>query len=269
MQKKRVSISILYGMTIFFLFAFLSMSYAQVSLTVGNGTGYPGSSGRQVTLNLDNQNDVVGGVQLDICDVDDYIAATECSTTERTMDFICRTYEQKNGCVGVVVYSPTCSVISEGTGPIVSLSYNVSVDAPVGECRDLNPVNGVILDVVGDELPSAFNPGNFCFIGCGDICPPDNPATPEWDCGDGVVDIYDLMCEIEFVMTATTPDECQLQRVDLPTGTPGVLGNCPGEDVGGCCPPDGMVDILDVMVVIDIAQGRPDCCNFYYTEEVF
>jgi hypothetical protein len=269
MKNKKVSFCVLHSMTIFFLFAFLSMSNAQVSLTVGYGTGYPGSSGRRVAINLDNQSDVVGGVQIDICDVDDYLTATACNTTERTPDFICQSYEQKNGCVGVVVYSPTCSVISEGTGPIVTLSYDVSEDAPPGECRDLNPGNEVILDGLGSELPSAVNPGNFCFIGCGDICPPDDPATPEWDCGDGVVDIYDLMCQVEFVMTATTPDECQVQRIDLPTGTPGVFGSCPGEDVGGCCPPDGMVDILDVMVIIDIAQGRPDCCNYFYTENAF
>ena len=40
------------------------------------------------------------------------------------------------------------------------------------------------------------------------------------DCGDGVVDIYDIMCEVDLALTATTPNDCQLARADVPTGTP-------------------------------------------------
>jgi hypothetical protein len=72
-------------------------------------------------------------------------------------------------------------------------------------------------------------------------------------CGDGVVDIYDLMCEVDFVLTATTPDSCQLSRADVPTGSP-----------PGCIDPDGSIDILDIMVLIDMALNRQDCCSFYY-----
>ncbi len=244
---------------------FLPLSRADITITVGNGAGYPGSEGNQVDISLDNQEDELGGVQIDICDVDDYLACTGCSITERTIDFNCICYEQKNGCAGIVLYSPTCTIIDEGIGPIFSVSYNVSEQAPPGECRYLNPQNVVTLDMLGNQLVASANPGRFCFTGCGDICPPDDLSVPGFDCGDGVVDIYDIMCAVEFAMTITTPDECKAVRVELPTGTPGQFGNCPGEDVGGCCPPDGKMDILDVMVVIDIAQGRSDCCNHYYT----
>jgi len=247
------------------ILSFLSLSQAEITLTIGNGAGYPGSEGNQVDISLDNQDDEVGGVQIDICDVDDYLSCTECNLTERTVDFTCLCYEQKNGCAGVVLYSPTCNFIDKDTGPIFSISYNVSEEAPPGECRDLNSQNIVVSDMFGNPLSANANPGEFCFVGCGDICPPDDSLTPGWDCGDGVVDIYDLMCEIEFAMSLNTPDECQAMRVDLPTGTPGLLSNCPSEDIGGCCPPDGQVDILDIMVIIDMAQGKSDCCNHYYT----
>jgi len=246
------------------MYTFPSHTHAQVNLTIGSGVGYPGSEGNQVQVSLDNQNDVVGAVELEICDVDDYLFSTACTTTERTIDFTCLSYEQKNGCVGVVLYSPTCSFIDEGTGPIFTLSYNVSEVAPPGECRDLLSQNLRILDMLGNPLPATTIPGIFCFIGCGDICPPDDPSTPGLDCGDGIVDIYDLVCEIEFVMTSNTPNQCQATRVDLPNGTPGIQGSC-SEDVDGCCAPNGSLDILDIMVIIDMAQGRPDCCNHFYT----
>jgi len=115
------------------ILSFLSLSQAEITLTIGNGAGYPGSEGNQVDISLDNQDDEVGGVQIDICDVDDYLSCTECNLTERTVDFTCLCYEQKNGCAGVVLYSPTCNFIDKDTGPIFSISYNVSEEAPPQE----------------------------------------------------------------------------------------------------------------------------------------
>ena len=81
-----------------------------------------------------------------------------------------------------------------------------------------------------------------------------------------MVDIYDIMCEVDFALGATTPDDCQAMRADVPTGTPGLMGNCPDPEteIGGCCPPDGVIDILDIMVLIDMALDRQDCCSYYY-----
>ncbi len=57
----------------------------------------------------------------------------------------------------------------------------------------------------------------------------------------------------------------------MPTGTPGRLppGCDDAVDVDGCCPPDGNVDIFDVMVLIDMALDRQDCCTYYYTGVIY
>jgi hypothetical protein len=73
-----------------------------------------------------------------------------------------------------------------------------------------------------------------------------------------MVDIYDIMCEVDLALTATDPDDCQHPRADLPTGTP-----------PNCVAPDGAIDILDIMVITDMALNRSDCCTFYYTGVIF
>jgi len=121
MVSKKFKILTIKLLIISFINIYLSLSYADVILTVGNGSGYPGSEGNKVEVILDNQDDAVGSVRLDVCDVDDYLSCTECETTERTLDFICLCYEQKNGCAGIVLYSSICETIEENAGPIFTI----------------------------------------------------------------------------------------------------------------------------------------------------
>ncbi len=57
------------------------------------------------------------------------------------------------------------------------------------------------------------------------MCPADDPLTSYWDCGDRVVDVYDIICEVDFALTMATPDDCQALRADVPTGTQPVCGH--------------------------------------------
>ena len=155
-----------------------------------------------------------------------------------------------------MLYSSICEIIEEDVGPIFTISYNVSEDAPIGECRDLNPQNVVVTDMLGTELSATSYPGEFCFIACGDVCPPGNPSS--MDCGDNEVDIYVIMCEVDFALTATEPNSCQALRADVPTGKP-----------PDCVAPDGIINILDIMVLIDMALDISDCCTFYYTGMIY
>ena len=50
------------------------LCHASVTLTVGNGSGLPGSQGNQILVSLENPDGAVKGVQADICDVDDYLS---------------------------------------------------------------------------------------------------------------------------------------------------------------------------------------------------
>ena len=244
-----------------FLTFCLPLSQA-VTLSIGDGSGIPGSTGNQVAVSLENQNDSVGVVQVDVCDVDDYLSCTTCETTERTSNFRCSAYEQKNGCVGVVMLSLTCDFIDEGTGPIFTLYCDISREAPPGECRDLNPENEMVSDMFGNELPVDTSPGNFCFHGCGDIYPPAS-APGASDCGDGDVNLVDLITAVNFSLSSETPDDCQRVRADVPTGTPG-HGPLPY-----CSPPDGVINVLDIMVIIDMALDRQDCCSYYYLDQIY
>jgi hypothetical protein len=123
-------------------------------------------------------------------------------------------------------------------------------------------------DTVGDvcdNCPDVYNPGqadsdgdgigDVCDI-CGDVYPRESePEIPT--CGDGVVDIFDLLEEIDFALGKEVPSACQLPRADVPTGTP-----------PNCTDPDTDVDIFDILVIINMALGKPNCCDYYYFGEI-
>ncbi len=140
-----------------------SMAQAQVTLTVGDGSGAVGSDERSVELTLNNPSEKVRAVQLDICDVDDYISSSDCNTTTRSSNFTCSANELETGCVRVVLVSLEGAVIEEGNGPICTILYNVSSSAPPEECRALNPENEQVGNDTGISLGVSTASGEFCF----------------------------------------------------------------------------------------------------------
>ena len=87
-------------------------------------------------------------------------------------------------------------------------------------------------------------------IPCGDVWAPES-SSGAMDCGDGEVDIYDIVAEADIAI-GIQPDACQLTRADVPTGTP-----------PHCSPPDGTINILDVVVIVDRTLGRVNCCRYF------
>lgn len=232
---------------------------ADVTIIKEDGFYQPPQEGQVVTIKnricMDNPGVLVGGVQFDICDEPDCIECIDCELTERTVMFDCVVLELPDGCCRVIMFckNPGCA-INPGFCQIVTVVMQTKEDAPeeCGEdCIEESIVNIVASDYDGYLLASAGLGGELCPIVCGDVCPPGSGTAN--DCGDGVVDIYDIMCEVDFALTATTPNSCQLPRADVPTGTP-----------PDCTGPDGSIDILDIMVLIDMALNRQDCCSFYY-----
>jgi hypothetical protein len=217
---------------------------------------------------LDNPNDLVGGIQFDECEYDasgspiDCMECINCELTERTTMFDCVVLELPNGCCRVIMFckNPGCA-INPGICDIVTIvfkTFPLSEECPGTDCMTLIPENIIASDYNGYQLTAEGLPGEVCPFVCGDVCPPDNPSATGWDCGDGVVDIYDIMCEVDFALTAATPDDCQARRADVPTGTP-----------PWCTEPDGSINILDIMVLIDMALNRQDCCSFYYQGVIY
>jgi hypothetical protein len=112
--------------------------------------------------------------------------------------FDCAVLELPNGCCRVIMFckNPGCA-INPGLCDIVTIVYKtfpLSDECPGMDCEDQIPENIVVSDYNGFQLTASGLPGEVCPIVCGDVCPPDNPG-PGWDCGDGLVDIYDIMLE--------------------------------------------------------------------------
>ena len=233
---------------------------AEVTVIKNDGFYQPPVDERPVTIKnkicLDNPGVLVGGLQFDICDEPDCLICIDCELTERTVIFDCFVLELPNGCCRVILMSKNPGgAINPGLCDVVTIVMQTKPGAPAEcgtECIEENIVNIVASDYLGYLLASAGIGGTLCPVVCGDVCPAGG-GSDIGDCGDGVVDIYDIMCEVDFALTATIPNVCQAARADVPTGTP-----------PGCEDPDGSINILDIMVLIDMALNRQDCCSFYY-----
>ena len=102
---------------------------------------------------------------MEVCDEDDYLSLMRCEVTERTEGFLCRAFEGGNGCCTVTLFGMTGSpVIEQGTGPIFTLRYAVSDQAPTDECRILTTENVNATDAGGLSLEVISSQGEYCFL---------------------------------------------------------------------------------------------------------
>ena len=203
-----------------FLISHPSLSQsADVTLTVGDGSGFKGSHNNPVVVSLNNPSHEVTKVVMEVCEVDvKYLTVTGCETTSRTDDFSCSAF-QWGKCAKVDLES-TGGLISSGTGAIFTLKYNVSETAPT-DCKDLSSQD------IGVWAGEAFLSvdavtGNFCFNECST-----NP-----DCDDG------LYCN--------GPDTCSAgvcYHLDNPCPEDGLFCTICDEEGENCygnpCPPEG------------------------------
>jgi hypothetical protein len=132
-------------------------------------------------------------------------------------------------------------------------------------CIEIDGTNIILADEYGYNIVGTVtDTGEVCPYVCGDVYPPDDPGTTAWDCGDGEIDIFDILEEVAFALDTKDPDDCQGPepdlgpRDDVPTGTP-----------PDCIDPDGVINILDVMVIIDMALNRQDCCSYWYAGIIY
>ena len=249
---------------------------ADVIMTPEPAWAAPGDVGVKVDLCLDNQGYEVGGIQVDICEeIDgipiDCLTCVGCEMTERTVLFDCFVYELDDGCCRVILLSKhPGGVINPAICSVVKIDYTFcDPDDPECpeecnsvDCITLTPENMLIADPYGNPLAAAGMEGEVCPFECGDVYPPES-APGEKDCGNGDVDLVDIITEVDFALGGITPDDCQWLRADVPTGTPG-YGSPPY-----CTPPDGSVNVLDIMVIIDMVLDRQDCCTYYYTGGIY
>lgn len=132
-------------------------------LSMGSGSGLPGSENNTVEITLKNTAHTVKGIQADICDTGNYLTGISCQPMGSASEYSCVCNELSNGCLRVLLFSTTGNTIGEGTGPIISISYNVSAEAPAGQCTDLIPEQVLVSDENNKRLTAATVNGTFCF----------------------------------------------------------------------------------------------------------
>jgi hypothetical protein len=232
---------------------------------------YWGAVGIKVDLCLDNTNFEVGALQVTVCDVPNCLVCIGCEMSERTVLFDCFVNDIDGCCEVILISKNPGGVINPGLCNIVKIDYrkcDPAIDDPCEECDcvELTP-DGIAADPYGRPLPLNGTPGTICPYVCGDVHPSEDDTT----CGDGDVDLMDIMTEVNLALDNSSATTCQWDNGDVPTGTPGrVPGGCdPVDDKDGCCPPDEVINILDIMTLIDMALNRQDCCTYYYTDIIY
>ena len=138
---------------------------ADVTLTIGDSTSYRGSHDNLIEVSLDNPDVRVKGIQIEICDVDNYVSCAGCGITDRTPRFTCVSNDKNNGCYEVILFSFT-DLIEEGKGPIFTFKCDVAEEAPGDECRNLILRKVKIADKNKESLNVAVEQGKFCFNDC-------------------------------------------------------------------------------------------------------
>ena len=212
-RKTRMSVTSLFAALSLATLFLASTVYAQVTLTVGRGSALPGATESPVAVSLDNPgNNIASGMEMTICDANNFLECTGCETTERTTEFSCLFNELgdepdplKAGCCKVVLFSVSSADIETGTGPIFTLLNTVNSSASGQTCKELRILDDVkIADASGPQIIPELQPGGFCF-----------PCSSDADCDDG------LYCTGE---ESCTGDACVLGTNPCPEGSACVEG---------------------------------------------
>jgi hypothetical protein len=299
---------------LFFLLLSPSVYAADITLTIGYGSNFPGSSGNLLTVGLDNpEHHLIKGAEITVVDDENYLSCTNCTSVPGS--YYCSAQEQIDGSCKVVFYAiSTASLLN---GPVLKINFSVSASAPGGACRSLDPTDVKVSDDTNLPIDVMAVQGEFCFLTCsnnadcndGNSCTDDtcvagqclhdckaiypsdpccsNPACVSdpscvsagdagpcgdvWpsesvpganDCGDGAVDLFDVLEAMDIADGEIDPTPCQLLNGNVPNGRPPDCGNHSGEPN---CEVNGGIDIFDVLVIIDKANGNENCCDFCYT----
>ena len=234
-------------------------------LNIGNQWANCGDVGIKIHICLENLDNPVGGFQMDLCEsIDDCLECTECELPERKQMLDCLVNYVDSGptagCCRVILFAKNPGgLINPGECDVVTIVYKLKdLEECCDTCIEIDGENIIVTDEYGYELSSSVGEtGMVCPYVCGDVWPEES-SPGAGDCGDSVIDIFDILEEVDIALNDDA-DACQAgPRSDVPTGTPPY-----------CLDPDGVVDILDVMVIIDMVLHRQDCCSYYYVGTIY
>ena len=266
----------------------------KVIVDVQDATVDPETGSVELDVNLINPEHHVRAIQMDIEECaggEDNLVCTECVIDpSRSLEFTCSANEQPDGSCRVVMYSTNpAALISQAAAPGSTIATVIfdAIDANAGDCVCLTPVDIEISDQFNEDLCACQDPGEVCFKTCGDIYPQDcigGPCGGDLACGDGVVDLFDILEAIDIILGLQVPTCCQLDNGDVPNGMPPYCGepagtpNCSNtadlDGLGACDPEDiatyiDRISIFDVLVMIDKALGKTNCCDYCLFGNIF
>jgi hypothetical protein len=248
------------------------LEVGKVVIDLGDTAVNPESGTADVTVDLINPDHHVRALSFDITSMGaDNLECTACTADpNRALEFTCSAAEQANGDCRVVMYSTNpAALIAQGAGQIATVLYDADNPA-AGDCVDLMPINEMSSDRFNEDLCTCGAPGQVCFKTCGDIYPQDciggACGGAGEACGDGVVDLFDILEAIDIILGLQIATECQIENGDVPNGMPPYCGNPPGDPN---CQTDGDIDIFDVLVMIDKALGKANCCDYCTFGNIF
>jgi len=241
----------------------------RVTIDVADISIQKGSNAYTVPVKLVNRYSYVRALGADLCECDggdDKMVCTGCTVDPaRALDFSCAVAETDNGCCSVILYATNPSaLISRGSGPVLNVIYEPTEQ--FDGCSCLRPVNRQVSDRFNEAVCACQSPGEICFMSCGDIYPReclDPGCTP---CGDNAVDLYDVLEAIDIILGISTPTNCQIDHGDVPNGIPPYCGDPAGTPD---CDSNEAIDIFDALVIIDMAQGRSNCCDYCLFRRIF
>ena len=153
---------------------------ASITLHPGDVSATPGEVVKQPVC-LDNPDDLVGGIQFDLCEYvagqpGDCLRCTDCELTARTALFDCSVFELPGGCCRVLLFSTyPGGLINPGFCDIATVVYESRGTCSDPTCAVQIPENIIAVDDMGMQLPPFGLPGDVCFL------PPDRD-------GDGIPD---------------------------------------------------------------------------------
>ena len=247
------------------------LEVGKVVIDLGDTAVNPESGTADVSVDLINPDHHVRALSFDITAMgNDNLVCTACTADpDRTLEFTCSAAEQENGDCRVVMYSTNpAALIAQGAGQIATVLFDAE-DPAAGDCVDLMPINEMSSDQFNEDLCTCGAPGQVCFKTCGDIYPQDcigGPCGDDQACGDGIVDLFDILEAIDIILGLQIATDCQIENGDVPNGMPPYCGNPPGDPN---CQTDGDIDIFDVLVMIDKALGKANCCDYCTFGNIF
>jgi hypothetical protein len=241
----------------------------RVAIDVPDVSIQKGGNAYTVPVTLVNRYSDVRALGADICECeggDDKMACAGCTVDPaRALAFSCAVAERDDGCCSVIMFATNpAALIFRGAGPVVNVIYEPTEQ--FDGCSCLRPVNRQVADRFNEALSACQSPGEICFTSCGDIYPRDCTGPNCAPCGDNAVDLYDVLEAIDIILGFSTPTDCQIDHGDVPNGLPPYCGDPAGTPD---CGSDGDIDILDALVIIDMAQGRSNCCDYCQFRRIF